>query len=151
MSKREQHRLADYLRRSEHGPHQQDEAAAQIEEYLRLCEVLASLGSRAEPSAGAFERGRMMVRAALGEPAPPSRLYRGWVLAPAAVKAAAIVGAALLLSGGAAGASSALGGPNIAGNALSAVGLSREKAPAAADKGLDTAERAIDDALDIAR
>jgi hypothetical protein len=43
---------------------------------------------------------------------------------PALVKAAAVVAGVALLVGGAAGASAALGGPDVAGDVLSGIGIS---------------------------
>ncbi len=86
-------------------------------------------------------------------------------LTPALVKAAAVVAGVVLLAGGAAGASAALGGPNVADEVLTTVGITSdhgdgtaadtletvdENTPDEADFGLDTAQDAVEDGLNIA-
>src|SRR5436309_15977564 len=81
-------------------------------------------GAPVQPSAAAFESGRRAMFRALETPPATFSPLAAARLAPAWATVAAAVAAFLILISGAAGASAALGGPDPAGDVLSAVGVS---------------------------
>src|SRR2546427_12569340 len=100
-----------------------------------------------QPSTAAFEPGRRAMLNGLESAPVRSGPLAAARLAPAWATVAAAVAAFLILSSGAAGASAALGGPDPAGDGLSAVGVSSDSdAPhggigesSASDRGRDCA------------
>jgi hypothetical protein len=90
-----------------------------------------------EPGFAGQQRGQQKVLAALTDLERRDRRMTPTLLAPAAAKAAAVIAGIALLVGGTAGASAALGGPDVGGEALSAVGINN--APDAAQNGKDHA------------
>src|SRR6266545_1973227 len=118
--------------------------AAELRPHL---ETWSTLGGAAlvQPSAAVFNRGRQAMRSALTSapsgfgPLATVRQAPVWATAMAGVAAAVIV------LGGAAGASAALGGPNVAGDALDAVGVTDGDGEggishsSASDRGLECA------------
>ena len=119
--------------------------ASELRPQLEAWQAMGS-GSVVQPSTAAIEGGRQAMLVALK--AAPER----WTpltalrLAPAWTTAAAAVAAFAFLLGGAAGASAALGGPDPAGDVLSAVGVSSNSDnhggigdSSASDRGLECA------------
>lgn len=104
-------------------------------------------GEPVQPSTAAFERGRRAMLNGLESAPVRSGPLAAARLAPAWATVAAAVAAFLILISGAAGASAALGGPDPAGDVLSAVGVSSDSdAPhggigesSASDRGRDCA------------
>lgn len=122
---------------------------------------------KAQPAYAGQQRGQQRLLAELADSIRPRQGGIPSVLAPAVARVAAMLAALAVIGGGAVGASAALGGPNLAEQVLSTVGVTQEKETAEetletvdentldeADLGLDTASDAIDggvDGLEIAR
>jgi hypothetical protein len=79
--------------------------------------------AKAQPNSGSQQRGQHQLLAALSDMETRGKRRMIPFLTPALVKAAAVVAGVVLLTGGAAGASAALGGPNVADEVLTAVGV----------------------------
>lgn len=142
------------------------EHADELRKHLELWQGMVA-SSKTAPAYEAQYRGRQQMLTALAgmaEGGAPSMIRR---LAPVFAKVTAVVAATALLVGGAAGASAALGGPSVADDVLSAIGVTRgnddvttqdataeetlddvdENTPTEADDGVDTAKKAEEDGL----
>ena len=121
--------------------------------------------AKAQPRSGSQQRGQRRLLVALSDMEKSREKRMIPFLTPALVKAAAVVAGVVLLAGGAAGASAAFGGPNVADEVLTTVGITSdhgdgtaadtletvdENTPDEADFGLDTAQDAVEDGLNIA-
>jgi hypothetical protein len=107
--------------------------AAELRPHLELWSGLNE-AAKAQPNFGSQQRGRQQMLAALAD------MERGTdkgKMIPAVAKVAVVMVAAALLVGGAAGASAALGGPDVGGQVLSTMGINH--APDAAQNGKDHA------------
>ncbi len=107
--------------------------AAELRPHLELWSSL-NASAKAQPNFGSQQRGRQPLLAALAD------MERGkdkGTMIPAVAKVAVVMVAAALLVGGAAGASAALGGPDVGGQVLSTMGINH--APVAAQNGKDHA------------
>ncbi len=140
---------------------QHSDRAAELRPYLELWSGLNS-AAKAQPSLGGRQRGQQQLLAALSDMEATEERRMIPFLTPALAKAAAVIAGVALLAIGAAGASAAFGGPDVAGDVLSSVGITsshdngtaadklddiNDENPAAATDGLDTAEAAVDDPL----
>jgi hypothetical protein len=125
--------------------------AAELRPHLELWSGL-NASAKAQPNFGSQQRGRQQLLGALAD------MERGkdkGKMIPAVAKVAVVMVAAALLVGGAAGASAALGGPDVGGQVLSTFGLDNARDHAADQAtedghGLDTADIAVEDGLNIA-
>ncbi len=118
--------------------------AAELQPQLQTWSALGG-AVLVQPSTAAFNRGRQAMQSAL----TPAPLGFGPLVAlrqaPVWATAMAAVAAAVIVLGGAAGASAALGGPNLAGDALDAVGVTNGDGEggishsSASDRGLECA------------
>ena len=107
--------------------------AAELRPHLELW-IGLNAATKAQPNFGSQQRGRQQLLAALAD------IDRGkdkGKMIPAVAKVAVVMVAAALLVGGAAGASAALGGPDVGGQVLSTMGINH--APDAAQTGKDHA------------
>ncbi len=107
--------------------------AAELRPHLELWSGL-NASAKAQPNFGSQQRGRQQLLGALSD------MERGTdkgTMIPAVAKVAVVMVAAALLVGGAAGASAALGGPDVGGQVLSTMGINH--APDAAQNGKDHA------------
>ncbi len=124
--------------------------AAELRPHLELWSGL-NAAAKAQPNFGSQQRGRQQMLAALAD--MERGTDRGKMI-PVVAKIAVVMGAAALLIGGAAGASAALGGPDVSGHVFSTFGLDNAREHAADQakdgRGLDTADIAVDDGLNIA-
>ncbi len=136
---------------------QRPERAAELRPHLELWSRL-NAAPKAQPNLASQQRGRHQLLGALADMEKEQERRTTRFLTPVLVKAAAVVAGVALLAGGAAGASAALGGPNVPAEVLSTVGINKGShdggnAADAAQDGLDTAHDALDggvDGLDIA-
>lgn len=127
LKKRFHKTLAAYIRDFDAGGsanERLDQLASEIRAHLELWRRLDSM-PKAEPNPSAQERGHEMMLAELAR--LESRRSRSHAGAPffgrAASTVAATLVALLLIAGGVAGASAALGGPNVASEVLSGMGI----------------------------
>ncbi len=129
--------------------------AAELRPHLELWSRL-NAAAEAQPNFGSQQRGKQQLLGALSD--MERGTYKGKMI-PAVAKIAVVMVAAALLVGGAAGASAALGGPDITDDVLSTVGIQTshdtllnvaENTPDAADFGLGTAQEAADNGLNTA-
>jgi hypothetical protein len=107
--------------------------AVELRPHLELWSGL-NAAAKAQPNFGSQQRGRQQLLAALAD------MERGkdkGKMIPAVAKVTVVMVAAALLVGGAAGASAALGGPDVGGQVLSTMGINH--APDAAQNGKDHA------------
>jgi len=138
--------------------------AVDLRPHLELWRGL-NAAAKAQPNSGSQQRGQHQLLAALSDMEERGKKRMIPFLTPALVKAAAVVAGVALLAGGAAGASAAFGGPNVADEVLTTVGITSdhgdgtaadtletvdENTPDEADFGLDTAQDAVEDGLNIA-
>ena len=107
--------------------------AAELRPHLELW-IGLNAATKAQPNFGSQQRGRQQLLAAL---AGIDRGKDKGKMIPAVAKVAVVMVAAALLVGGAAGASAALGGPDVGGQVLSTMGINH--APDAAQTGKDHA------------
>jgi hypothetical protein len=96
--------------------------AEELRPHLELWSGL-NAADKAEPDIGSQQRGQHQLLAALSEGERGGRKQMIPFLTPALAKAGAVAVAAVLVIGGAAGASAALGGPDVAGDVLSGIGI----------------------------
>ncbi len=129
--------------------------AAELRPHLELWSRL-NAAAKAQPNFGSQQRGKQQLLGALSDTERGSDKGK---MIPAVAKVAVVMVAAALLVGGAAGASAALGGPDITDDVLSTVGIQTshetlltvdENTPDAADFGIGTAQEAADNGLNIA-
>ena len=125
--------------------------AAELRPHLELWSGL-NAAAKAQPNFGSQQRGKHQL---LGALADMERGQDKGRMIPALAKVAVVMVAAALLVGGAAGASAALGGPDVSGHVFSTFGLDNARDHAADrakedGRGLDTADIAVDDGLNIA-
>ena len=122
--------------------------AAELRPHLELWSRL-SAAPKAQPNFGSQQRGKQQLLGALSD------MERGTdtgKMIPAVAKVAVVMVAAALLVGGAAGASAALGGPDVTHDVLAGIGLSnasdtgRQHANDKAKEGSDNAGQGIDNA-----
>ena len=138
--------------------------AVDLRPHLELWRGL-NAAAKAQPNFGSQQRGQHQLLAALSDMEERGKKRMIPFLTPALVKAGAVVAGVALLAGGAAGASAAFGGPNVADEVLTTVGITSdhgdgtaadtletvdENTPDEADFGLDTAQDAVEDGLNIA-
>ena len=107
--------------------------AAELRPHLEMWSGLNAV-AKAQPNFGSQQRGRQQLLAALAD---MERGTNKGKMIPAVAKVAVVMVAAALLVGGAAGASAALGGPDVGGQFLSTMGINH--APDAAQNGKDHA------------
>ncbi len=107
--------------------------AAELRPHLELWSRL-NAAAKAQPSFGSQQRGKQQLLGALSDMERGKDKGR---MIPAVAKIAVVMVAAALLVGGAAGASAALGGPDVGGHVLSTMGINH--APDAAQNGKDHA------------
>lgn len=96
--------------------------AAELRPHLELWSSL-NAAAKAEPNIGSQQRGQHQLLATLSEVERGGRKRMVPFLTPALVKAGTVAVAAVMLIGGAAGASAALGGPDVPGEVLSGIGI----------------------------
>ena len=102
---------------------QHPDRAAELRPHLELWSRL-NAAPKAQPNFGSQQRGQHQLLGALADMEKEREGRTTRFLTPALVKAAAVVAGVALLAGGAAGASAAFGGPNVAGEVLSGIGIS---------------------------
>ena len=130
--------------------------AVDLRPHLELWRGL-NAAAKAQPNSGSQQRGQQQLLGALADMEKRGERRMIPFLTPALAKAAAVVAGVMLLTGGAAGASAALGGPNVAGDVLSGIGISnasdtgREHANPNALDGADNAGQGIDNASETGR
>ncbi len=107
--------------------------AAELRPHLELWSRL-NAAAKAQPNFGSQQRGKQQLLGALSD---MERETDKGKMIPAVAKMAVVMVAAALLIGGAAGASAALGGPDVGGHVLSTMGINH--APDAAQNGKDHA------------
>jgi hypothetical protein len=107
--------------------------AAELRPHLELWSGL-NAAAKAQPNYGSQQRGKHQLLGALAD--MERGTDRGQMI-PAVARVAVVMAAAALLIGGAAGASAALGGPDVSGHVLSTMGINH--APEAAQTGKDNA------------
>ena len=110
--------------------------AAELRTHLELWSGLDA-ASMARPNFAGQQRGLERLLAAVSDMRKRGERRMVPFLTPALAKAAAVLAGVVLLAGGAAGASAALGGPDVGGQVLSTMGISH--APDAAQNGKDHA------------
>jgi len=115
---------------------QYPERAAELRPHLELWSSLDA-APRARPNFAGQQRGQQRLLAALSDMQKRGERRMVPFLTPALAKAAAVLAGVVLLAGGAAGASAALGGPDVGGQVLSTMGINH--APDAAQNGKDHA------------
>ena len=132
------------------------ERAEELRPHLELWSGLDA-SSPARPNFAGQQRGQERLLAAISDmQRRGDKRMIPW-LTPALAKAAAVLAGVVLLTGGAAGASAALGGPNVAGDVLSGIGISnasdtgREHANPNALDGADNAGQGIGNASETGR
>jgi len=118
--------------------------AAELRPHLELWSGL-NAAAKAEPNLGSQQRGQQRLEAAVSEAEREGGRRMIPFLTPALAKAGAVAVAAVLVIGGAAGASAALGGPDVAGDVLSGIGISN-----ASDTGQEHANQNAFDGADNA-
>ena len=163
MDKKLRNILTECIRDIETGARDMDgclerypERAAELRPHLELWTSLDA-APMAKPGFAGQQRGQQQLLAALSDMQKRAERRMIPFLTPALVKAAAVVAGVVLLTGGAAGASAALGGPNVAGDVLSGIGISnasdtgREHANPNALDGADNAGQGIDNASETGR
>src|SRR3990172_2012202 len=128
--------------------------AAELRPHLELWRGL-NAAAKAQPNSGSQQRGQHQLLAALSDMEKRGEKRRIPFLTPALVKAAAVVAGVALLAGGAAGASAAFGGPNVADEVLTTVGITSDHGPnenanANASERCDNAAQGRDNADDNA-
>ncbi len=130
--------------------------AAELRPHLELWSGL-NTASKAQPSFGSQQRGEHQLLGALADMEREGQLPANRFLTPVLVRAAAVVVGVALLAGGAAGASAALGGPNVPAEVLSGIGISnasdngKEHANPNAFDGSYNAGQGIDNASETGR
>ena len=102
--------------------------AAELRPHLELWAGL-NAAAKAEPDIGSQQRGQHQLLTTLSEVERGGRKRMIPFLTPALVKAGAVAVAAVLVIGGTAGASAALGGPNVPGGVLSGIGINDASGP----------------------
>ncbi len=102
---------------------QHPERAAELRPHLELWSRL-NAAPKAQPNFGSQQRGQHQLLGALADMEKEQEQRTTRFLTPVLVKAAAVVVGVALLAGGAAGASAALGGPNVPAEVLSGIGIS---------------------------
>jgi hypothetical protein len=102
--------------------------AAELRPHLELWTGLDA-AEKAEPDIGSQQRGQHQLLTTLSEVERGGRKRMIPFLTPALVKAGAVAVAAVLVIGGTAGASAALGGPNVPGEVLSGIGINDTSGP----------------------
>jgi len=110
--------------------------AAELRPHLELWSGLDA-ASMARPNFAGQQRGHQRLLAAITDLQKRGERRMIPFLTPALAKAAAVLAGVVLLAGGAAGASAALGGPDVGGQVLSTMGINH--APDAAQNGKDHA------------
>ena len=110
--------------------------AADLRPHLELWSGL-DVAAKARPNFGSQQRGQQRLLAVLSDMQKRGERRMIPFLTPALAKAAAVLAGVVLLAGGAAGASAALGGPDVGGQVLSTMGINH--APDAAQNGKDHA------------
>jgi hypothetical protein len=135
------------------------ERATELRPHLELWSGLTA-APKAQPKIVSQQRGEQTMLFTLEEMrSRGGRRMIPTILAPAAVKVMGALAAGGLLVGGAAGASASLGGPDVTDDVLETVGISSAKetleevdanTPDEADDGLNTAQQAVEDGLDVA-
>ncbi|MCH8051012.1 MAG: hypothetical protein IIC86_03230 [Chloroflexi bacterium] len=114
--------------------------AEELQSHLELRSGLETM-AKDQPDFASQQRGRSRLLGALAD--TEKRMIPA--LVPVVAKAAAVVAGVALLVGSAVGTSAALGGPNVADDILSTVGITSsqgvDNAAEAADGGIATAER----------
>ncbi len=133
---------------------QHPDRAAELRPHLELWSRL-NAAPKAQPNFGSKQRGQHQLLGALADMEKEREGRTTRFPTPALVKAAAVVVGVALLAGGAAGASEAFGGPDVGGQVLSTFGLDNAREHAAErakeeGRGLDTADIAVDNGLNIA-
>ena len=120
--------------------------ATQLRPHLELWSGLNAV-PKAQPNFGSQQRGQHQLLGALADMEKEQEQRTTRFLTPVLVKAAVVVAGVALLAGGAAGASAALGGPNVPAEVLSGIGFSN-----ASDNGKwhanDNALKGSDNALE---
>jgi len=131
--------------------------AADLRPHLELWRGL-NAAAKAQPNSGSQQRGQHQLLAALSDMKTRGKRRMIPFLTPALVKSAAVVAGVALLAGGAAGASAAFGGPNVADEVLTAVGVTNgsdhgpnENANPNAFEGSDNAGQGIGNASETGR
>src|SRR3990172_10928803 len=110
--------------------------AGELRPHLELWSGLDA-ASLAKPNFAGQLRGQQRLMAAISDMQKRGERRMIPLLTPAVAEAAAVLAGVVLLAGGAAGASAALGGPDVGGQVLSTMGISH--APDAAKNGKDHA------------
>jgi hypothetical protein len=132
------------------------ECAWDLRPHLELWSNL-NFAPKAEPMLAGRQRGLNQMLGALADVEKGGRKRMVPFLTPALTKAAAVVVGVALLAGGAAGASAALGGPNVPEEVLSGIGISnasdtgKEHANPNAFEGSDNAGQGINNASETGR
>ena len=135
---------------------QHPDRAAELRPHLDLWSRL-NAAPKAQPNFGSQQRGQHQLLGALADMEREGQLPANRFLTPALVKAAAVVAGVALLAGGAAGASAALGGPNVPAEVLSGIGFSNASdngklhANDNASEGSDNAGQGTDNASQTGR
>jgi hypothetical protein len=102
---------------------QHPECAWDLRPHLELWSNLNS-APKAEPKLGGRQRGQQQLLGALADMETQREKRLIPTLIPSLAKVAAVVAGVMLLAGSAIGASAALGGPDVAGEVLSGIGIS---------------------------
>ena len=132
---------------------QYPDRAAELRPHLELWSRLDAT-PKAQPSLAGRQRGEHQLLGALADMEKEQEQRTTRFLTPVLVKGAAVVAGVVLLAGGAAGASAALGGPNVPAEVLSGIGISnasdtgKEHANPNAFEGSDNAGQGSDNASD---
>ena len=127
--------------------------AAELRPHLELWSGL-NAAAKAQPNFGSQQRGKQQLLGALSD--MERGTYKGKMI-PAVAKVAVVMVAAALLVGGAAGASAALGGPDVTHDVLAGIGLSnasdngRQHANYNANEGSGNAGQGIDNASETGK
>jgi len=143
MDKKLRKALTECIRDIETGARDMDgcrerypECAAELRPHLELWGSLDA-APRARPNFAGQQRGQQRLLALISDMQKRGERRMVPFLTPALAKAAAVLAGVVLLAGGAAGASAALGGPDVGGQVLSTMGINH--APDAAQNGKDHA------------
>ena len=116
--------------------------AAELRPHLELWSHL-SAAPKAEPNLGSRQRGKQQLLGALSD--MERGTYKGKMI-PAVAKVAVVMAAAALLVGGAAGASAALGGPDVTHDVLAGIGLSNASETGKLKANINNASQGSDNA-----
>ena len=132
------------------------ECAWELRPHLELWSGL-NTAPKAQPKFGGRQRGQNQLLGALADMENSEGKRMNPTLIPALAKVLAVVAGVALLAGSAIGASAALGGPDVAGEVLSGIGISnasdngKEHANPNAFEGSDNAGQGRDNASDTGK